>query len=464
MFEDDDSQSLAFGIPVDPEYLDIAREAWRDLRLSIQYGPKDLIPADRARTELVQFLADTLRRRGVPHPMTVAWELVGIPDPKEFASKLLPGEPLGDLTPSTMLGKYRPLVLSRLKHFRVGADEDARRAAELGLLNAVAAYDPAEDVSVGLYAKAHFHIDNEIKRQIRGKASDPQNQPGTVSGDEEFLDDEGESIGERWDALPKLVLSDRTAAIIEGAYDDKGRLRVSRLAGPHHHEYPIVLSFPDVSIIIPRKTVFATALWIVETSERPGERFASRQEEWMSVPATPQELAEFIAAIPTDAIARELPSLSKLEQDIFVGRFFRKPPVLLDSVARKKKISYHKALTTAHRAVRQIAGQIRIRAPIKTQPPIRRPMRIPPPPRNVPLHPPGQPDFRYRRIVEEIRQWPLLDSLWQAVHGTRPGDITGRITQRWTRRARVAGKTEIEVFERSMPRLGQIFNPDNFFG
>jgi hypothetical protein len=101
------------------------------------------------------------------------------------------------------------------------------------------------------------------------------------------------------------VLSDRTAAIIEGAYDDKGRLRVSRLAGP----------VPDVSIIIPRKTVFATALWIVETSERPGERFAARQEEWMSVPATPQELAEFIAAIPTDAIARELPSLSKLEQD-----------------------------------------------------------------------------------------------------------------------------------------------------
>jgi hypothetical protein len=60
MFQDD-LQSLVFGIPIEPEYRDIARQAWRDIRRSIQHGPKDLTPADRARTELVLFISDKLR-------------------------------------------------------------------------------------------------------------------------------------------------------------------------------------------------------------------------------------------------------------------------------------------------------------------------------------------------------------------------------------------------------------------
>jgi len=112
----------------------------------------------------------------------------------------------------------------------------------LALLNARAGYDPAEDVSVGLYAKAHFHIDDEIKRAIRGKESDAwYHKP--VSGDDELFDDEGESDGERWEVIAKAALSDRTVAIIEAAYDDLGRLQPKRLIGPYRADSPIVLSY-----------------------------------------------------------------------------------------------------------------------------------------------------------------------------------------------------------------------------
>src|SRR5262249_49168271 len=109
------------------------------------------------------------RQRGVPRPLHVAWGLVGTPDPKEFPSKLQPGQPLGDLTPSAVLDKCKWLVLDRLKNFRVAGDKDCRAAAQLGLLNALAGYDPSIDVSVGLYAKIYRLIDDEIKRAIRGK-------------------------------------------------------------------------------------------------------------------------------------------------------------------------------------------------------------------------------------------------------------------------------------------------------
>jgi hypothetical protein len=221
-----DNKSAAFGIPVDPEWLDVARKAWPEIRRSIKYGPTELTPADRGRTELVLFLADKLRRRGVARPLAVAWDLVGIPDPKEFANKLEPGQPLGDQIPKAILDKYAPLMWSRLKHFRVAQDEDARAAAQLGLLNAIAEYDPAVDVSVGLFAKAHFYIDDEIKRHIRGKESDAWYH-SRVSGDERLQDEDGKG-GERWETIPKAVLSDQIVAIIESAYDDRGRLQANR--------------------------------------------------------------------------------------------------------------------------------------------------------------------------------------------------------------------------------------------
>jgi hypothetical protein len=70
--------------------------------------------------------------------MIEAWNLVGTPDPSEFPKKLQPGQPLGDLTAEAILLRYKPLILSRLKHFRVAGDKDARAAAQLGLLNALA--------------------------------------------------------------------------------------------------------------------------------------------------------------------------------------------------------------------------------------------------------------------------------------------------------------------------------------
>src|SRR5262249_39268893 len=136
-------QFLVFGIPIDAEYRDIARLLSQELKIWIQYGPKDLTPADRARTELVNALADEFRQRGDSHPMIKAWNLVGTPDPKKFAEKLQPGQPLGDLTQQAVLDQFKPLILNRLKHFRVAGNEDAKAAAQLGLLNARANYDPA---------------------------------------------------------------------------------------------------------------------------------------------------------------------------------------------------------------------------------------------------------------------------------------------------------------------------------
>jgi hypothetical protein len=59
-------QFLVFGIPIDAGYQDIARLLSRELKIWIEHGPKDLTPADRARTELVNALADELRQRGRP--------------------------------------------------------------------------------------------------------------------------------------------------------------------------------------------------------------------------------------------------------------------------------------------------------------------------------------------------------------------------------------------------------------
>jgi hypothetical protein len=390
VFEGDDSQSLVFGIPVDSEYRDIVREAWRDLRVWIHYGPKDLLPADRARTELVQFLADHLRRRGVPRPIHEAWKIVGTPDPKEFASKTQPGQPLGDLRAGVVLDQFAPLVRSRLRHFRVAHDEDAKSAAQLGLLNALSKYDPAEDVSVGLFAKAHRLIDDEIKRTIRGKASDAWYQP-QVSGDENPLNEESESSGDRWDTIPKLVMPDEVVyAMTHHARDKCGRIQPSRIP-------------------------FWLGLWIEETGTRSDR---ARAENWVSLPATPQEMAHFAAALSSERLASGMLSLSKPERDIVTARFFSNPPILLDSIARDKKLSYRGALTTAYRALHKIADGLRIKARIKTQRPIW-PMRDPPTPRQLEWRPPGPPDFQYRRILEEIRQWPLLDGCSQTVHNTR---------------------------------------------
>jgi hypothetical protein len=402
MFDDDEAQTLAFGIPVDPEWQITARQAWARIRLAAIYGPSSLAAHDRARTELVSILHEKLRACGVPRPMAAAWGLVGNADPETFAGKLQPGQPLGDLTPDAVLGQYAPLVLSRLKHFGVAGNKDAKSAARLGLLEALAAYNPAMDASVGTFAVDYRLIDNAIKRAIRNKDSDALDRPGWVSGDQKFEDDEGESTGERWDVTPKLLLSDETAEAIDKAHDKQQRLRAKRIP-------------------------FPTALWLAEVNPRPEKPFGAREESWMDLPATPQEMADYVLAIPSDNVVSELARLSDLEREILTARFFRDPPVLLDCIARgdldrnkrRTAVSYHRVVTIAYRAALQIANGLGT-GPIKTRPPIRRPMRDPPPLRKLTLHPLGPPDFRFRRIHEEIRLWPLVDGVPQTVYGTRP--------------------------------------------
>jgi hypothetical protein len=316
----DDRQS-AFGIPVDPEWLDVAREAWREIRLSIKYGPTELTAAWKARNELVLYVADKLREKGVARPIAVAWELVGDPDPKSFATKQQPGQPLGDLTANAVLEKFAPLIWSRLKRFRVAGDKDAQAGAKLGLLTALANYDPAVDVSVGIYAKAYRLIDDEIKKTIRDRAGE---YPPQVSGDESLECDDGKT-GERWETIAKAVLSDETANIIESAHDAQGRRRTNRIP-------------------------FPTALWIVETN----------------------------------------------------------PPWKKPYVAR-------------------------------------RPWPMPPAPRRLPLHPPGPADFKHRRILEDVRQWPLLDGIAIGVHGG--GSNSRWVTIHTTRRTKLHDRTVIEVLE-----------------
>jgi hypothetical protein len=399
MFKDDESQALAFGIPVDAEYLDIARQAWRDLRLWVQYGPKDLTPANRARNELVQFISDHLRKQGAPRPIATAWELVGEPG-EEFDTKIEPGQPLGDLTPAAVLAKFRPLILSRLKHFGATGDEDAQSAAQVGLLNALAEYDPAIDASVGWYAKAYFHIDNEIKNVIHGKESDAWYRR-KVSGDEVFEnkdgDDSGEESGDRWGVMPTTLLPDDVAEAIEVAHDDSGRLHRSRIP-------------------------FWVQTWVTETHVR--REFGAREENWMDLPATSQEMAEAFAKIPPDKIARSLAQLSEREREIIIARFHRKPPILLNEIARgaldgnrRVKISYKETFEIAYKAALRIAGQIKVKRPI------RRPERMPPPPRQLPFKPWRPPDhleaFRHWWTGYEIRRAPRLDRVYLTVHKSR---------------------------------------------
>jgi hypothetical protein len=250
----DQPKILVFGIPIDAEYRELARLWWGDVRTRIEHGPKDLTPGDLVRNEFVLALADQLRAEGVPRPLIEAWNRVGTPDAKKFAEKRRPGQPLGDLSSEAVLRQFEPLILSRLKHFRVAGNKDTKSAAQVGLLNALAEYDPAKDDSIGHFAKIYRHIDDAIKYEIRGKEIDIWHHRAQVSGDAQLYDDEGESYNQ-WEA----VLADWTATIIDGAYDNQGRLRGSRLNGLYRAEYPIVISLPKVSIIIPRITVFATA-------------------------------------------------------------------------------------------------------------------------------------------------------------------------------------------------------------
>ena len=132
-------------------------------------------------------------------------------------------------------------------------------------------------------------------------------------------------------------------------------------------------------------------------------------------------MPEFAGALPSERLASGMLSLSKPERDIVTKRFFRDPPVLLDSIARDKKISYHGALTTVYRALHTIADGLGIKARIKTRPPIRRPMREPSAPRQLPWRRPGPEDFQYGRVLDEIQLWPWLDGLYQTVYAHIPG-------------------------------------------
>jgi hypothetical protein len=360
---------LVFGIPIDGEYKELARIAWRDIKTWIEHGPKDLTPADRARTEVAQVVADGLRREGVSRPMAVAWELVGTPDPIKFYRKLKPGQPLGDLSQQAVLDAYTPLILSRLKYYGAAGNADAESAVKVELLTARLEYNPAVDASFGTFVA--LRIDAAIKYELYGAEGDAWS-PDNADGDGEVTapgkesDDAGESDGTLWGVIPTTYVPDQIADGIDRAHDDSNRL--------HHSRIP-----------------FWVQAWADQTHVR--REFGAREEDWMDLPAAPQEMTDALAGIPRDAVVDRLaprPSADEKEikaanrtRDIVLARFYRKPPILLNAIARgelnaRSKISYKEALNVAYRAAVRLAGSFEVKRPI------RRPMRIPPPPRQLP--------------------------------------------------------------------------------
>jgi hypothetical protein len=293
-----------------------------------------------------------------------------------------------------VIDAFMPLVLSRLKYYGAAGNEDAKQAALVGLLTALRNYDPAVDASVGTFASLYRHIDDAIKYEIRGKEGDAWDQ-NNVDGGQQLYDDEGEGSGDRWGVMPTTHLPDAIANGIDRALDAQNRLHRNRI--------------PDW-----------VQMWAAETRIRQG--FGAREEGWMDLPATPQEMAEALAKIPADKVGRALGKLNEREREIVVARFYRKPPILLGEIARgalnpKSKVSYKETLKIAYRAVVKIAGQFEVKRPT------RRPMRQPDPPRQLPFRPwhPLTPLEEIRRWLKwyEIRRWPFLDSRTLTVHSTR---------------------------------------------
>jgi DNA-directed RNA polymerase specialized sigma subunit len=416
MFRDD--RNSAYTVPIQPEWVEIARQAWPQIRLALKTENKNLAPEWRARGEIVLFIADKLRQRGVERPIEAAWKLIGFADAGAFDAKTKTGEPLGDLSPKPNLDKYAPLIWSRLKHFRVAGDEDCQQAAQLGLLNALADYNPAIDGSVGTFAELYFYIDKEIKAAMRGKDADAWAHD-KVSGGEIPNDDSYEGDGEtneRWEAIAKAAFSDDLVHAIEAAHDDRGRFHVGRLS-------------------------FQIQMWLAQTSVPSS---GARVEPFMDLPATPQQMAEWLSSIPETRIAPALAKLSERAREIITARFYSKPATLLDEVARgdldrkrPAKVSYKEVIKIAHRALGKIAGKLRIER-IETIPntsaeilklaatplweypshiAIRRPMRQPPPPCHLETVRYYTADFRHKLSKDKQLLW--ADSASPTKYGTR---------------------------------------------
>src|SRR5262249_26022793 len=115
---------------------------------------------------------------GVGSHSFVVGEITG-----ELARKRGVGQPLGDLTPGTVLEVFRPLIWSRLKRFRVARIPECEQAASLGLLEALRTYSPSLDVSVGYHAKVVRSIDSAVKAEIRNSETDALGLPGELDLD-----------------------------------------------------------------------------------------------------------------------------------------------------------------------------------------------------------------------------------------------------------------------------------------
>jgi hypothetical protein len=383
----DARRSSAFNIPIhNKDWVEVARQAYKEALLAIQYGSKKLPIQENVRIELRLAIANELKKRGHEHPWATAWDLVGEAEAEAFAIKLGIGQPLGDLTPQAVIDHFKPLIWSRLAHFGVAADKDCLQAAQLGLLNARASYSRAIDASVGTYAKLHYLIDKEIKAAIRGQDSEKRdvfNEP-QVSGDEIPYDNsyEGdEETGERWEMIAKTVLPDgappylccvskypQIAAAIETAFDSLGRLRPWGL----------------------KRLPFWLQMWLAETRTRPGEEAGARVDTERSKPI-PQTSAEILSL----CTPLQFPDATS---------------IALELVPRS---------VTKHLEP--------LPQPLTDYPRDRRPMRDPPPPRNPPTT-----QWQPRTRVQADRLWlkayhrylwPRLDGLYQTVHGSHLNQV-----------------------------------------
>src|SRR5262249_16119796 len=117
MLYDEKWLASAFAIPVDPEWVEVARQAYQPVILAAKNGSKKLPAELHGRGELILFIAEKLKKRGEEHPYRKAWEIVGYAVPAEFEAKRGIGQPLGDLSPDANRKQYANLILSRLAHF-----------------------------------------------------------------------------------------------------------------------------------------------------------------------------------------------------------------------------------------------------------------------------------------------------------------------------------------------------------
>jgi hypothetical protein len=230
----------------------------------------------------------------------------------------------------------------------------------------------------------------------------PDNVDGDADADvtvrSKDSDDESQSDGSYWGVIPNTCLPDQIADGLDRAHDDQNRLHRSRIP-------------------------FWVQLWSDQTRVRC--KFGAREEDWMDLPATPEEMGKALAKISPDKVAEALAKLSEHEREIVVARFYRKPPILLSEIARgalnpKSKVSYKEVLNIAYRAVLKIAGQFEVKRPI------RRPERLPDPARQLPFRP-RQPLTPLRELERWLKWYEIY--LGSPPKGEREGSRRDRIRQ-----------------------------------